>query len=103
MRKNNTTSQDTLKNHKINSQKQPQYIQELNDSTNENLKNKYFDQDFIKQVIKNRIDSKLTQKQFAMKLNENENRIKKFEQYKEVYDSAFMIKLSRVINNNNKS
>lgn len=94
----NKTSSDKSKTKPPPVQKQPKYIAQLeNDEAP-----KYFEKAYIDQVIKARIEKKMTQKQLATSLNEDVNRINRFEQGKEVYDHNFKAKLNRNLNISNK-
>ena len=79
-------------------QKQPKYIAQLQNDEPP----KYFDKPYIDQVVKSRIERKLTQKQLATTMNEDVNRINRFEQGKEVYDHKLKVKLNRYLNISNK-
>lgn len=75
-------------------QKQPKYLSQLNENDNV-APPKQFDRTYIAQVIKARLDKKLTQKDLASLVNEDVNRINRFEQGKEVYDHKLKSKLNR--------
>lgn len=75
-------------------QKTPKYIAQLENEEPP----KTFDKTYIDQVIKARIEKKLTQKQVAVLMNEDANRINRFEQGKEVYDHQFKAKLNKYLN-----
>ena len=62
-----------------------------------NLKHNKFNSEFIKKVIKYRTDNKLTQKQFANRLNIPQATISALESNKAIYDPKLNNKLKKII------
>jgi len=75
----------------------PQYVKKLNDISSEDISNKYFEKDYINQVIAKRMEMKLTQKQLAINCNLDCSIIQRFEQGKEVYNHNLKNKLNKVL------
>lgn len=82
----------------ITSNQLPQYVKKLNDITSEDISNKYFEKDYINQVIAKRMEMKLTQKQLAINCNLDCSIIQRFEAGKEVYNHNLKNKLNKVLN-----
>jgi ribosome-binding protein aMBF1 (putative translation factor) len=77
-------------------QKAPKYQRGLDD--NDVTSVKQFENEYIQSVIKARLDKKWTQKDLATAINQETNRISRFEQAKEPYDHQLKAKINKVLN-----
>jgi ribosome-binding protein aMBF1 (putative translation factor) len=79
------------------SQLEPTHLRELKADDAETYRNKLFDQEFIKNVIKKRLDRKFTQRDLAKMLNVDVSIVQRLEQGKLVYDHALKSKINRCL------
>jgi ribosome-binding protein aMBF1 (putative translation factor) len=77
-------------------QKPPKYQRGLDDEDVTSVKQ--FEKEYIQSVIKARIEKKWTQKDLATAINQDTNRISRFEQAKEPYDHQLKAKINKVLN-----
>lgn len=75
---------------------EPAHVRSLKDDT-EAFAVKHFESEYIKRVLKGRIDRKWSQKDLAQRLNVDVSIIQKLEQGKAVYDGNLKNKINRLL------
>ena len=87
---------DVDKKKKI-SQLQPTHLRDLKADDPEVYKLKTFETDYIKQIIAKRLETTLTQKDLAKRMNVDIGTIQRFEQGKLPYDSSLKSKINKAL------
>lgn len=79
------------------SQLEPTHIRQLKDDDVDVYKNKMFEAEFVREVIKRRTEKKMTQRDLARSMNLEVAIIQKLEQGRLVYDAVLKNKINRVL------